>query len=349
MLRGIFFAVAGALVLHLAAGIGIGHQAAANDDVSRAEQTGQQPSRFIAPAAASMIVLPGSASASDRAAGDEVAAQQALLRRAETEANAAAEIRRKAEDLSRRFVAEHGVSGAPSTDTSIAPIGMTRAAALVPAPVAQNESVPATLHSPASSAIVTEPDPLGDARRQAAEADARAAAERAARLSAEASAGLAIEQAAAALARAKRDAEAAARRADAAEARAMKATREAQRNMAKAATAAVAAGKQKSDVDCDCGGKTGAATVHRHRSEAGHGHGRCQAGAASAARGVGRASDAAAHRAGQAAVHAAVTALPAEYRAQLREVSGRDRPGRYVLAAASRAKPHVRSAFKSST
>lgn len=252
MLRGIIFAVAGALVLHLAAGIAIDHRAAASDTELRAEQSGQQPSRFIAPAAASMIVLPGSASASDRAAGDEVAAQQALLRRAETEANAAAEIRRKAEDLSRRFVAEHGVSGAPSTDTSIAPLGLTREAALVPAPVAhdkflaQNESVPASAYSPSGNAIVTAPDPLGDARRQAAEADARAAAERAARLSAEASAGLAIEQAAAALARAKRDAEAASRRADAAEARAMKATREAQRNMAKAATAAVAAGKQKS-------------------------------------------------------------------------------------------------------
>lgn len=245
MLRQIIFAAVGALLVDLAAVIGVDGRAAAGDARLIIEQAHPQPSQFVAPAAASMIVLPGSASASDRAAGDEAAAQTALLRRAETEANAAAEIRRKAEELSRRFVVEHGDTGPSSTETSIAPLAATRAAALVPAPILRNETASARPDAPAIGAIVTQADPLGDARRHAAEAEARAAAERVARLAAEAGAGLAIEQAAAALARAKHDAEAAVRRADAAEARAMKATREAQRNVAKAATAVGAASRQQ--------------------------------------------------------------------------------------------------------
>jgi hypothetical protein len=191
----------------LAAALVSGVAPAAAQDASPPEFSVGRQSIFVAPLAASRIVLPGSA---DGTPGT----QDALLKRAEDERRASAEVRRKAEELSRRFVGD-GTAATVAADA--------------PSPAAAPPSADPSAGAPASAAA---PDPLDDARRLLAEAEARAASERVLRLAAEAEARMAIEKAAAAMAKSKREADAASRRAAEAEQRAVKATVEAHRKSA---------------------------------------------------------------------------------------------------------------------
>lgn len=245
-----------AFVLSLVA---LSPSAVAGDGAPRVP-SGALPSHFLAPSTAARIVLPGHAMA---ATADEARAElreRALIERAEAEAAAAAEVRRRAEDLSRRFIGDAEVAAVTPRafmTTSIAPLSVVPAAApasidpasvapVGPDPAASEAALPAVnvlimpvqpelspdMASPAAPQLIAEPeksdsagtDALARALRQVAAAEARAAAERRARLAAEAEAKAAVERALDALARADRATKAATRRATQAEQRATSAT-----------------------------------------------------------------------------------------------------------------------------
>lgn len=237
MMRTMVLVAAGALVVSPAMTAGFIDSRALADDTATVSEP---KSSFIAPGAAARIVLPGRDLAAREDERGEIAAQKALLLRAEAEASASAEVRRRAEELSRRFVREDA-GGAPPSDTPTESASAAVRAAEAAATPAASPAVALPLAGgteATTSAIVTEPDTLGEARKLLMDAEARAAAERKARLAAEAEARIAIDQATEAIDKAQRSAEAASRRAAEAESRAMKAT------AAAAKAAAVPAGQK---------------------------------------------------------------------------------------------------------
>lgn len=228
---------------------------------------------FLDPRRVSQIELPERASAATAPLTSEFAAQRALVRNAEADLFAAAEVRRRAEELSRRFVSDHGLIAEPpplrvspliepaSSPTVRAAGGSTaqfisshREPSPEPGSDFSPEQPPRSVDGPAAvvpspgsvdEPVRAAPDLLALARRQVAEAEARALSERAARLAAERDSQQTIERAAAAMAKAQGEARAASRRAVEAEARALKATAAARQRTANTTVLATTLGKEK--------------------------------------------------------------------------------------------------------
>jgi len=214
--------------------------------VAAAERDDPVHRSFVPPDVAQRMALPSSP-ATDAA----VLREQALIERAQRDAGAAAEVRRRAEELSRRFVAGDAAGDRPGdpgqpgeTDTSPvatltppateAPLRAPPLPQRVLTPVAVPAVATATTPVAASGA-----DPLAAERRRAEAAEALAKSERAARLAAEAQSRVLLDRATEAMAKAQRDARAAVRRAAEAESRAAKAaTASTSQSAAKTKTAA---------------------------------------------------------------------------------------------------------------
>lgn len=236
---------AGVLSLSVAVALGFNstpanaEETGVNAPITTSIEVSPAPRSFLDARSVSLIQLPDRAAAAAASTANELAAQRTLVRKAEADVMAAADVRRRAEELSRRFVSEHGlaVETAPhQAGPNGANVMLTSASAADPQPVR-----PQLLALP----VQAEPDLLGMARQQAAEAEARAATERAARLAAEQDSQRTIEQAATAMSKAQAEARAASRRAAEAEARALKATAAAERRSANATSTVAAIGKDK--------------------------------------------------------------------------------------------------------
>lgn len=277
MNRSIVVVAAGMLSLCAVASFGPPSTPASAGETGVADALTTEPAAldwgFLDPRRVSQIELPERASAATAPLTIEFAAQRALVRNAEADVFAAAEVRRRAEELSRKFVTDHGLIADPpplrvSPLVEAASSPQVRAAggstaqfpsshsepSSEPKTPLSPEQVPSSVDGPAAvvppPGLVDEPVPAAPdlltlARRQVAEAEARALSERAARLAAERDSQQTIERAAAAMAKAQAEARAASRRAVEAEARALKASAAAKQGRVNTTNFAATIGKEK--------------------------------------------------------------------------------------------------------